>query len=437
MHITAVTLLAVVVLAIPAGLAGQTQPQTKKQPHYTVINLGSFGGTNCCFVITNNNRGWVDGTSNLAGDQNFHPFLWRDGQMTDLGTLGGPNSSVGSMNERGDVTVGGSDTGTPDPLGEDACGFGTFQTCLSFVWNNGNRTMVPLLGGNNANVAGINNRRRVAAVSETATPDPTCVAPQVLGRETFIWELGEGEIRTLPPFPGDSATTPFDLNDHDEVIGVSGTCGNQLEDFSGAAHALLWKQGQPIDLGNLGGTPVVPFGINNRGEVAGASFLQGNTTYHAFFWNAQGGMQDLGTLPGDFSSVSGNINDEGQVPIESCDASGNCRAAIWQDGVMTDLNTLICPNSSLYLVLANFINSRGGSWAPLSIKVPAQPCRSWQFHAMRRTPAVKAARAVLRPLLMTRDRSACCPKTFASNSGGGRASADSELDRSRPIELAC
>lgn len=44
---------------------------------------------------------------------------------------------------------------------------------------------------------------------------------------------------------------------------------------------------------------------------------------------------------------------------ESCDANFNCRATIWQDGVMTDLNTLIPPDSQLYLLLSNWINSRG------------------------------------------------------------------------------
>jgi hypothetical protein len=36
-----------------------------------------------------------------------------------------------------------------------------------------------------------------------------------------------------------------------------------------------------------------------------------------------------------------------------------CRAAVWQDGVMTDLNTLIRPGSSLYLIAANWINNHG------------------------------------------------------------------------------
>ena len=63
-------------------------------------------------------------------------------------------------------------------------------------------------------------------------------------------------------------------------------------------------------------------------------------------------MQDLGTLDRDSSSFGGWINDKGQVVGWSCDVDGNCRAYLWQNKVMTDLNTLIPPNSPLYLLLA-------------------------------------------------------------------------------------
>ena len=141
------------------------------KPMYAVRNLGSFGGTSCCLVITINDRGWVNGTSNLPGDAAFHPFLWIDGVMGDLGTLGGPNASVGGMNDRGDVTVGGSDTGQLDPLGEDFCGFGTHQICRSYVWHHGMRTLVPTLGGNNGDVNGPTNDGLVLAVAETTVRD--------------------------------------------------------------------------------------------------------------------------------------------------------------------------------------------------------------------------------------------------------------------------
>jgi probable HAF family extracellular repeat protein len=94
----------IAVLAIPTTLTAQDDSaKISKATRYSVINLGSLNGTNCCLVVDMNNRGRVTGTSNLAGDRSFHPFLWIDGQMTDLGTLGGPNASEGGMNERGDV----------------------------------------------------------------------------------------------------------------------------------------------------------------------------------------------------------------------------------------------------------------------------------------------------------------------------------------------
>src|SRR5580704_14123810 len=132
---------------------GQPAPVPQKKLYYVVQSLGSLGGTKCCLVITNNDRGWVDGTSDLPGNKSFHPFLWINGVMKDLGTLGGPNASVGGLNDRGDVTVGGSDTGKRDPLGEDFCSYHTHQTCLSFVWHDGKKTLLPTLGGNNNDVA--------------------------------------------------------------------------------------------------------------------------------------------------------------------------------------------------------------------------------------------------------------------------------------------
>lgn len=352
-------LMLLVALAAPIRLAAQDQrEQNKPQPRYSVTNLGSLGGTNCCLVVTTNNRGWVDGTSNLAEDQSFHPFLWMDGKMQDLGTLGGPNASVGGMNDRGDVPVGGSDTGTPDPLGEDFCNFGTHQICLSFVWHNGKRTLIPTLGGNNNDVNTVNNHGQVLAFAETAVHDPTCIAPQVLGFEAFIWEPKEGQIHRLPPLSGDSISAGFDMNDRGQVAGGSGTCGTVT--FSTARHVVLWQDGKPTDLGNLGGTMNnVAFGINQLGQVVGISDLPGDSTTHAFLWRKGVGMTDLGTLPGDASSSASAINDEGQVAIQSCDVNFNCRAVIWQNGVMTDLNTLIPPGSPLFLLGANSINSRG------------------------------------------------------------------------------
>jgi probable HAF family extracellular repeat protein len=72
-------------------------------------------------------------------------------------------------------------------------------------------------------------------------------------------------------------------------------------------------------------------------------------------------MHDLGTLPGDFGSDGDGINNEGQVVGGSWNEAQTVESAIiWQNGMMTDLNTLIPPDSPLYLVEATgTINDQG------------------------------------------------------------------------------
>ena len=79
----------------------------------------------------------------------------------------------------------------------------------------------------------------------------------------------------------------------------------------------------------------------------------------AFLWTRRGGIRNLGTLPGDVYSEAHGINARGQVVGVSCDAAGVCRAFLWEDGVMTDLNTLVAPGYGDVLTTAQDINDRG------------------------------------------------------------------------------
>lgn len=64
-------------------------------------------------------------------------------------------------------------------------------------------------------------------------------------------------------------------------------------------------------------------------------------------------------LPGDVISEATGINDFGQIVGTSFDASFNSRVFLWQDSRMYDLNTLLQPNSPLYLLASGDINDRG------------------------------------------------------------------------------
>jgi probable HAF family extracellular repeat protein len=363
----AVSLLAV--LAMPVQMIAQEQEQRRPErpPHYVVTDLGPMG-TTFSDAVGATNHGLVGGFA-TAADGAQHAVLWYKGRIGDIGTpgLGGPNSAAYGVNERGQA-AGLAEVSSPDPNGEDFCGYGTNLVCLPFLWQDGVMTRLPTLGGN-GEAGQINNRGEVAGNVENATLDTTCLGlgtPQKLQEKPVIWE--HGKIHELPTYPGDPDGWTFGINDNGQVAGASGPCST-LNPATGvyilSSHALLWeKDGWVRDLGNLGGTGAFGPGnlaheLNNQGQVVGTSDLKGDTSFHAFLWTRETGMRDLGTLSGDVNSGAISINERGEVVGVSLDASGNTRGFLWQNGVMTDLNKLIPADSPLFLLFAHGINSRG------------------------------------------------------------------------------
>jgi probable HAF family extracellular repeat protein len=71
-------------------------------------------------------------------------------------------------------------------------------------------------------------------------------------------------------------------------------------------------------------------------------------------------MRDLGRLPGTTCSRANQINNQRQIVGNVSDCVTVLTAFLWENGgPMVDLNTLIPPNSSLYLANAIDINERG------------------------------------------------------------------------------
>jgi uncharacterized membrane protein len=342
---------------------------------YTVTVLPSLGGTNSA-ANSINGRGWPMGTSFLSGNTTMHAALWRNGNVTDLGTLGGPNSAVEWPVENGQGYVSGiSETAHKDPLGEStswSChaflpdNGSSGDTCLAFVWHAGKMHKLPTLGGNNGYGAGM-NEDEVVGWAETKRHDPTCLAPQVLQFLPTAWNATTRKARALPTLtlhgrrePDGAATA---VNKEGDVVGISGICDQAVGRFT-ARHAVLWKDDKPIELQTIGGMSWnTPTAINDSDEIVG--FLnkdrrdrKGNPNFTSVIWtDPWSPPTKIGTLPGDKLSEPTSINDEGAVLGVSFPSS---HVYVWQDGMMTDLTKVVLQAyPQLELVSVGGINDRG------------------------------------------------------------------------------
>ncbi|HKV24323.1 MAG TPA: hypothetical protein VJN93_07000 [Candidatus Acidoferrum sp.] len=333
------------------------------QTSYKITDLGINKSTdNFSMAMGLNNRGWAENMDGFVippennmgtSVSNGRAVISIYGLNIDLGTLGKPGANSwinwGGINDRGEA-VGMSETSVLDPNGEDICGFGTHLTCVPFLWRDGQMSALPTVGGNNGQASAINNRGQVVGFAETADADPTC--PPTPADVPVSWD--KGQAHALPLVGSDPDGFANGINDRGEAVGYSGNC------FF-ATHAVVWKNGTVVVLQDLGGTKSnFAFAINNLGQAVGKVRSADGTTFVASLWQPDGSLTILGVLPGDHSAFATGVNDRGQVVGNTVDSGNNwSHGFIWQNNVMTDLNTLISEDSGLSIISASNINERG------------------------------------------------------------------------------
>src|SRR5438477_6191958 len=341
-------------LVFAQNTTAQTQTKAKPDTQYHVSTLPSFGGTSSGGNSIND-QSWVAGYSRYP-DRNRHATLWRNSLLSDLGTLGGPNSSVAwNVKNTAGILVGISQTLTPEPVENwsSAAFYSTPNNVgyinLGFVWENNQMRALPNFpGGNNGFATGANNLGQVVGWAENGFHDPNCCCTQVLQFRPAVWDLGSGDqIQDLPLIPGDSSGAATAINDNGQIVGISGICDQAVGRHT-AKHAVLWQNGTVTDIYPNAPAPWwnTPTAINQRGDVVGfvgdPAFVEGDVI-HAFMWTREDGIRQLeplkGRTPQHVDSEAYVLNEARQVVGVSCDADQiDCRAVIWDHGnTPTDL----------------------------------------------------------------------------------------------------
>ena len=173
----------------------------------------------------------------------------------------------------------------------------------------------------------------------------------------FVWD--QGVVSEIPPLPGapvERMTQAYAINASGQVVGFA-------EDGGGFEHAILWSGGVLTDLHNTAGIPgrtSKAWDVNTAGWVAGsADFIADFIDWRvAAVWRPDGSVIELGTLGGTVGIAYG-INDANDVVGNTTLAGGGNRAFLWREGVMVDLTSRIDPALGWTIVEARSINNSG------------------------------------------------------------------------------
>jgi probable HAF family extracellular repeat protein len=292
-------------------LTGVTEVRALSWKDGSAFHLGTLGGNDSAGIAVND-RGQVVGCATTTdldpyggfcfGTQQTRAFLWQDGVMRDLGTLGGPDAFAFVVNESGQV-AGWSFTNSSIP------------TQHPFLWENGRMHDLGTIGGTLVpQVNGLNNRGQVIGQMTVAGDQSS---------HPFLWD--GGSLKDLGTFGGDSGAATS-ISDPGAVVGWA--C---IPSGCPPSHAFLWRRGVMTDLGVLPGNACsIAYSVNSRTQIVGTSDDDCSlTNAHAFLWQ-DGSMADLNTLIAPGSGVQLvvglTINERGEIAAQGVLQNGDLHA---------------------------------------------------------------------------------------------------------------
>lgn len=225
-----------------------------------IRDLGTLGRGNDSAAFLVNERGQVAGISftdtvlNATGSPTQDPFFWENGNMVDIGTLGGTIGYPLWMNNRGQVV------GTATLAGD--------QENHAFFWDKkeGLKDLGTLPGGLFSKAYVINDAGEAVGFSDAA-----------IGMRAVLWK--NGATIDLGSVAGDICNIAKSINSQGQIVGFGeADCFNE-------DHAFLWENGGPsVDLQTLlvprsDITLLTAIVINDRSEIVGVGILPNGDTH--------------------------------------------------------------------------------------------------------------------------------------------------------------
>lgn len=178
----------------------------------------------------------------------------------------------------------------------------------------------------------------------------------------FRWQ--DGVFYDLAADLGVISSQAYDVNERGEVCGEGGP-GTDQTAFYAHAQGITWLP-RPAGFSNCDA-----WGLSNTGFFTGLGVCgPAPTCVHGLVWTSNA-VHDLAPPPGFGRVLMYDVNDAGRAVggADRAPNGGASHALVWQDGVLTDVNTLTVPGTPLRTTAID-INESGQILAGRSVLTP-------------------------------------------------------------------